>query len=530
MGLTMGCARCHDHKFDPIPQADYYAMAGIFKSSKTMEHFNVVAKWHEYVLAPREEREQLAAHMAKIEAKQKEIDTSTKAENHRLVVAAWERTGDYLLAADDVLRYRAMELEPAAEPGVVREAGAFDRGNVAETIEKGETNTPKDGKGPYFAEYDVTVSEAGEYQLDFLDQERGDGTADVWVNGELVDFGAPPVRNRAASPDEGGWSVSGVYPFTAGENTIRLEHASRFPYFKELAVSPRGPAAGSEVPRTVAQVSTQYDVIPGFLEQWVERLNRSRGAPASVLFAWHAFHSKQPLNEWASPAAQAFGSEQAESREELAERYQTLFSEAARQWRELHPDAAVDYTRERYKDDEEEPALTDAGLEEFRKLLYEKYGPFRPPGDAKKHYTAEGRAEIAKLGKERKALEASTPEYPRAMGVREGEEIADIPIHLRGSHWTLGEIAPRRFLTAIAGKDQPALIERAERQAATGAMADQAGPSADQPGDGEQAVALALWRGHRLVDGQLRTLGSENRRTSRCSTGWRCDLSRMAGR
>jgi hypothetical protein len=33
LGLTVGCARCHDHKFDPIPTKDYYALAGIFNSS-----------------------------------------------------------------------------------------------------------------------------------------------------------------------------------------------------------------------------------------------------------------------------------------------------------------------------------------------------------------------------------------------------------------------------------------------------------------------------------------------------------------
>ena len=33
MGLTLGCARCHDHKFDPIPTTDYYALYGIFGSS-----------------------------------------------------------------------------------------------------------------------------------------------------------------------------------------------------------------------------------------------------------------------------------------------------------------------------------------------------------------------------------------------------------------------------------------------------------------------------------------------------------------
>ncbi|MBI3882514.1 MAG: DUF1549 domain-containing protein [Verrucomicrobia bacterium] len=35
LGLTVACARCHDHKFDPVPQADYYALAGIFLSTET---------------------------------------------------------------------------------------------------------------------------------------------------------------------------------------------------------------------------------------------------------------------------------------------------------------------------------------------------------------------------------------------------------------------------------------------------------------------------------------------------------------
>ncbi|MBI1247227.1 DUF1553 domain-containing protein [bacterium] len=35
LGTSVACARCHDHKFDPIPQADYYAMAGVFQSMET---------------------------------------------------------------------------------------------------------------------------------------------------------------------------------------------------------------------------------------------------------------------------------------------------------------------------------------------------------------------------------------------------------------------------------------------------------------------------------------------------------------
>lgn len=36
LGITAACARCHDHKFDPIPQKDYYSLAGIFRSTQTL--------------------------------------------------------------------------------------------------------------------------------------------------------------------------------------------------------------------------------------------------------------------------------------------------------------------------------------------------------------------------------------------------------------------------------------------------------------------------------------------------------------
>lgn len=73
MGLTLGCARCHDHKFDPFPTSDYYALAGIFKSTKSMEHYRVVAAWNETSLARKEEQERLKEHDVRIAAANQKV-------------------------------------------------------------------------------------------------------------------------------------------------------------------------------------------------------------------------------------------------------------------------------------------------------------------------------------------------------------------------------------------------------------------------------------------------------------------------
>jgi mono/diheme cytochrome c family protein len=72
LGLTLGCARCHDHKFDPIATEDYYALAGIFKSTRTMETYTKVARWHENSVATDEDLRSKAEHDRQI-ARQKEV-------------------------------------------------------------------------------------------------------------------------------------------------------------------------------------------------------------------------------------------------------------------------------------------------------------------------------------------------------------------------------------------------------------------------------------------------------------------------
>lgn len=81
MGLTLGCARCHDHKFDPIKSEDYYALAGVFHSTKSMRHLEFVSKWNERELPNQQLTQQIAEKtrlISQVEAELTPLDTELR--------------------------------------------------------------------------------------------------------------------------------------------------------------------------------------------------------------------------------------------------------------------------------------------------------------------------------------------------------------------------------------------------------------------------------------------------------------------
>ncbi len=96
MGLTVGCARCHDHKFDPIPSRDYYSLYGIFASSKEPEEEPLLGM----EAPPKAREEYLAERKKRVEERDK-----FRAEKE-LAMAAQLRnqSGDYLWVAYEAQR------------------------------------------------------------------------------------------------------------------------------------------------------------------------------------------------------------------------------------------------------------------------------------------------------------------------------------------------------------------------------------------------------------------------------------------
>ncbi len=101
LGMTFGCARCHDHKFDPILQADYYALAGFFKSTQTFAGTNMgaIKYWHEHELASARELEDLKAIDAEIAKKKKAASDYKSQAVSQIRSAAMHNAARYLAAA-----------------------------------------------------------------------------------------------------------------------------------------------------------------------------------------------------------------------------------------------------------------------------------------------------------------------------------------------------------------------------------------------------------------------------------------------
>ena len=297
LGLTLGCARCHDHKFDPFTMQDYYGLAGIFKSTRTMENFKVVARWHERPIGSPEAVERKIAIEREAAAKRSEADGLLVKAMDLLKAEALLKAAEYARAGE-MFRRRAAAiagLKPAMESpdsvaargAIVLEAENYARGNVKKDFT--DYGNPigviyNRGELPNVAEYDVVVAHAGPYQLDLRYAAAEARPVEVLLNGEVVHSGAAGRTTGSWTPETQAWEVTDVMSLREGKNTLRLERAGPFPHFDKLALTPCAPEVPDSLAAFTAKAAIKEGLNGNLLQLWLESLEKA-GAPPNAATA-----------------------------------------------------------------------------------------------------------------------------------------------------------------------------------------------------------------------------------------------------
>ena len=111
LGLTVTCARCHDHKYDPISQKDYYALGGVFASSG----------YSEYSLAPQSEVDRYKTRHARVKDQEDAIKEFVEQASMEVTTTLARQTARYLMAV------RKVQLaNPRPNPAKVAEEEKLD--------------------------------------------------------------------------------------------------------------------------------------------------------------------------------------------------------------------------------------------------------------------------------------------------------------------------------------------------------------------------------------------------------------------
>ena len=188
MGLTLGCARCHDHKFDPIPTADYYGMAGILHSTAIVDR---AVENGDYLKAKRT------------------YDRKHNTLSDKITTAQVFWDGQ----SDDFVR-------------IEREAESFDRGNVLIDTTKygvdvGVVNSSSDTGNTF--EYDILLKHPGGYVVQIKYAAAQVRPGQLLINGIVVKEDAIGRTTGGWYPQHQVWSTEGVYNFQQGRNTLRID-------------------------------------------------------------------------------------------------------------------------------------------------------------------------------------------------------------------------------------------------------------------------------------------------------------------
>ena len=201
MGVTIACARCHDHKFDPISTMDYYALAGIFKSTKTMENLSFVSAWNERAIERGDGKLTAGAYGAALAPLTERLNRVKKE-----ISAVLAGAGGSLTAATD-----------------------FVTGNVAKNgYGPGSINSVG---SPAKIVYKIVVPVAGKYRMSAEYASEESRSVSVEVSGKAALTNVAKNVTGGYRDDKKAWELLGLVTLEAGENTVAIRRDGPIPHF-----------------------------------------------------------------------------------------------------------------------------------------------------------------------------------------------------------------------------------------------------------------------------------------------------------
>ena len=478
LGLTVACARCHDHKFDPISTKDYYALAGYLRSSR-------------FQLAFLDAPARIDAKVAELGALKPTLKSPPA--GPRTDVAA------YLLATRDLLR------DPGASPGKVAEARGLYEATLArwvaavrdpEAVQPGQPlhawatlagtpgeperiaairreTAPKPHDSTLFEDFDRPAYEGWSAS----GQAFGSGPSrvgDLRLQGDRVAIVPAGMAHSGLTSDR----LAGVLrsrSFTLDRRFLHYRAAGREGRIR-LVVDGfqkiRDPIYGSltvvvnhgDAPRWYTQDVSMWLGQRAYLELVDGAVADYNGGQTVVLPAdgYLAVDEIRTSDQGGPPPpSAAFAAEVldgVDSIEALARRYGALVDEALDRWRSGRAGP------------EDRGRVAALGAFAERGLI--RLG--EPPASALAQY---------------RAIEAGIPAPTLAPGLIDGTG-EDEHVLTRGNAKTPGDPAPRRFLEAIAGAEQPTPATGSGRLELARRMADPANPLT------ARVLVNRLWKHH----------------------------------
>lgn len=258
LAQTIGCARCHDHKFDPIPASDYYALAGILRNSKALEDANV-SNWIERPLPiDPDVKAEVNAYKLAVESLKQKIDEAEKE-----------------LGLDKKAPKKAPEKSVKVEslPGLVFDEKDATLTGVWETssfnprfVGANYVHDQANGRGEKYATYSIRVPETGIYELRMSYSSGSNRSTHVPVSiQDVVDVHHVSVNQRQAPTIDGLFVSLGEYRFdsaTPGSVTVSNAEADGHVIVDAIQLLPKDPLSSARLQTTNADIDTAQTTLP----------------------------------------------------------------------------------------------------------------------------------------------------------------------------------------------------------------------------------------------------------------------------